>query len=161
MDKQYRSVNLPVSLSYIKVGIPIMLKTKKLLSIVLLSLVAASGIFAAEPVKEVKDGSAKMHLLHNWGFAWARVTRLIINKNRSNFVWQDYLIGAYFDINTINMKNKLHLSIAMLPRFLHIILTISSLIRLLRFLNRFLFMHLILMPVRSGPFLSGKLHGLI
>ena len=64
-----------------------MIKTKKLLSIVLLSFATASGIFAAEPVKEVKDDSAKMHLLHNWGFAWARVTRLKINKDRSNFVW--------------------------------------------------------------------------
>ena len=42
-----------------------MLKTKKLLSIVLLSLVAASGIFAAEPVKEVKDGYAKNFLIKN------------------------------------------------------------------------------------------------
>lgn len=80
-----------------------MLKTKKLLSIVLLSLVAASGIFAAEPVKEVKDDSAKMHLLHNWGFSWARVTRLKINKDRSNFVWQDDMVGAYYAIQTDNL----------------------------------------------------------
>ncbi len=40
------------------------------------------------------------------GAAFSMVTRIQKENqyNRSNFVWQDYLIGAYFDINTINMK---------------------------------------------------------
>lgn len=40
------------------------------------------------------------------GLCFDMVTRLQKqeNYNRSNFVWQDYLIGAYFDVRTVNMK---------------------------------------------------------
>ncbi len=38
------------------------------------------------------------------GASFSMITRLQKQEERSNFVWQDYLVGAYFSVRTENMK---------------------------------------------------------
>lgn len=44
----------------------------------------------------------KFGFLHNWGVSWASITRIQKQSNRSNFVWNDKLIGAYYELTTRN-----------------------------------------------------------
>ncbi len=46
----------------------------------------------------------KPFIMFNEGFAAAQVTRIQTVSGRSNFVWQNNLIGAFFQIQTRNMK---------------------------------------------------------
>ncbi|MDE5898592.1 MAG: hypothetical protein K2H09_04940 [Treponemataceae bacterium] len=48
--------------------------------------------------------TAKPFLMFDEGFSFAQITRISKQEERSNFVWQDYLIGAHFDIMTENFK---------------------------------------------------------
>lgn len=47
---------------------------------------------------------AKPFIMFNEGFAAAQVTRIQTVSGRSNFVWQNNMIGAFFQIQTRNMK---------------------------------------------------------
>ncbi len=47
---------------------------------------------------------AKPFIMFNEGFAAAQVTRIQTVSGRSNFVWQNDMIGAFFQIQTRNMK---------------------------------------------------------
>ena len=47
---------------------------------------------------------AKPFVMFNEGFAAAQVTRIQTVSGRSNFVWQNDFIGAFFQIQTRNMK---------------------------------------------------------
>ncbi|WP_407426999.1 hypothetical protein [Treponema sp.] len=48
----------------------------------------------------------KPFLIYNFGAAFSQVTRIISQEkyNRSNFVWQDYLIGLYLEAVSKNVK---------------------------------------------------------
>jgi len=49
---------------------------------------------------------AKPYVMFNEGAAFSSITRIIYQKdyNRSNFVWQNYLVGLYCEMQTGNMK---------------------------------------------------------
>lgn len=51
----------------------------------------------------IKD---KPFITFNEGVTFSQVTRIVDQKDykRSNFVWQDYLIGAFFELETVNMR---------------------------------------------------------
>lgn len=81
-----------------------------------LLLLSALAAFAQEP-EEKKEAEielnprtgfpeikAKPFLMFDEGFSFAQITRISKQEGRSNFVWQDYLIGAHFDIVTENFK---------------------------------------------------------
>ena len=42
--------------------------------------------------------------MFNEGAAVSWVTRIIKQQERSNFVWQDFLLGAYFSVTSRNMR---------------------------------------------------------
>lgn len=42
--------------------------------------------------------------IFNYGLAGSLVTRLEVQEKRSNFVWQDGLLGAYVSVQSVNMK---------------------------------------------------------
>lgn len=50
---------------------------------------------------EIKE---KPFIVFNEGLAFSRVTRIQLQENRNNYVWQNNLIGAYFEIQSKNMK---------------------------------------------------------
>lgn len=75
-------------------------KTKKIISILIVSTFALFSSFALETKNE---DTQKMVLLHNWGLSYAQVTRIQNNTTRSNFVWQDTMIGAFYSIQTANL----------------------------------------------------------
>lgn len=50
----------------------------------------------------VENQGRKFGLLHNWGVSWASITRIQKQSGRSNFVWEDQLIGAYYEMTTSN-----------------------------------------------------------
>lgn len=83
-----------------------MLKTKKIFVLVLASLFCLCETFAQEDklVKPEKpfDPSAP-YAMHNWGFSWQHVTRIQKNTTRSNFVWEDDMIGAFYACQTGNL----------------------------------------------------------
>lgn len=83
-----------------------MSKIKKTAALIFTSLFVLSGIFAEENklVKPQKpfDPSAP-YAMHNWGFSWQRVTRIQQNTTRSNFVWEDDMIGIFYACQTGNL----------------------------------------------------------
>lgn len=50
----------------------------------------------------IEQQGKKFGLLHNWGISWASITRIQKQSGRSNFVWNDKLIGAYYEMTTNN-----------------------------------------------------------
>ena len=50
----------------------------------------------------------KFGLLHNWGVAWGSITRIQKQSGRSNFVWNDQLVGAYYEMTTDNFLTMGH-----------------------------------------------------
>lgn len=50
----------------------------------------------------IEQQGRKFGLLHNWGLSWASITRIQKQTGRSNFVWNDQLIGAYYEMTTNN-----------------------------------------------------------
>ena len=48
--------------------------------------------------------TAKPFVMFDEGVSFALVTRILKQEGRSNFVWQDYLIGAHFAMMTENIK---------------------------------------------------------
>jgi hypothetical protein len=50
----------------------------------------------------IEQQGRKFGLLHNWGITWASITRIQKQSGRSNFVWNDKLIGAYYEMTTNN-----------------------------------------------------------
>ena len=50
----------------------------------------------------IEQQGKKFGLLHNWGISWASITRIQKQSGRSNFVWNDQLIGAYYEMTTNN-----------------------------------------------------------
>lgn len=94
---------------------------KRQLTLIIVLLIAATLTFAADTQESEPEGSAetgvelnprtgfpeikqKPFLMFNEGLSFAQVTRLSKQEERSNFVWQDYLIGAHFDVVTENFK---------------------------------------------------------
>lgn len=74
-----------------------MKKIKKLISIFVLAIIAGCGAFAAEGNTEEQP---KFALIHNWGLAYTQVTRIQFQSNRSNFVWREDLVGAFYSAQT-------------------------------------------------------------
>ena len=90
------------------------MKAKKIFSCLFVLSFGLAGIFA-ETDKLVKpqkpyDPEAP-YLMHNWGFSWSRVTRIQTKTDRSNFVWQDDLVGLYYSVQTGNLPVNLILSV--------------------------------------------------
>ena len=50
----------------------------------------------------IEQQGRKFGLLHNWGVAWGSITRIQKQSGRSNFVWNDQLVGAYYEMTTNN-----------------------------------------------------------
>ncbi|MBO4546059.1 MAG: hypothetical protein J5700_00630, partial [Treponema sp.] len=50
----------------------------------------------------IEQQGKKFNLLHNWGLSWASITRIQNQSGRSNFVWNDKLIGMYYEMTTDN-----------------------------------------------------------
>lgn len=50
----------------------------------------------------IEQQGRRFGLLHNWGVSWASITRIQKQSGRSNFVWNDQLIGAYYEMTTNN-----------------------------------------------------------
>lgn len=50
----------------------------------------------------IEQQGKRFGLLHNWGVSWASITRIQKQSGRSNFVWNDKLIGAYYEMTTNN-----------------------------------------------------------
>ena len=80
-------------------------------------LLAAAVICAAAALSAQESGTPnlnentgapastdKIFVVYNEGFAASWVTRIIRQETRSNFVWQDTLLGAYFGIQTRNLR---------------------------------------------------------
>lgn len=94
---------------------------KKIFLIVSLVVMESCFIFAQESAKEEKSTSKtdseatqtatgfpeiteKPYVLYDWGVSYDLVTRIQTQEERSNFVYQDHLLGAFFGIKTGNMK---------------------------------------------------------
>ena len=56
----------------------------------------------------IEQQGRKFSLLHNWGVAWGSITRIQKQSNRSNFVWNDQLVGAYYEMTTNNFLTMGH-----------------------------------------------------
>ena len=77
-----------------------MKKIKKLITILILSILASTSIVA----QEAKDSSeSKFAIIHNWGLAFNQVTRIQKQVERSNFVWREDLVGAFYSAQTVNL----------------------------------------------------------
>jgi len=83
---------------------------KKLITLIL-CLFCLSGLFAQEQNEEILNPVTgfpeiidKPFALFNEGVSFSQVTRIITQEDRSNFVWQDYYAGAFFEIQTANMQ---------------------------------------------------------
>lgn len=50
----------------------------------------------------IEQQGRKFGLLHNWGASWGSITRIQKQSGRSNFVWNDQLVGAYYEMTTNN-----------------------------------------------------------
>ena len=50
----------------------------------------------------IEQQGRRFGLLHNWGVSWSSITRIQKQSGRSNFVWNDQLIGAYYEMTTNN-----------------------------------------------------------
>lgn len=74
-----------------------MTKLKKIISVLVLASVSLAGAFAEE---ENEKSSSGFYLLHNWGVSVSSVTRLQLNTTRSNFVWQDDMLGLYYEVQS-------------------------------------------------------------
>ena len=48
----------------------------------------------------IEQRGKKFGLLHNWGISWSSITRIQKQSGRSNFVWNDQLVGAYYEMTT-------------------------------------------------------------
>ncbi len=46
----------------------------------------------------------KPFVMFDEGFTFAQVTRLELQEGRSNFVWEDNMVGAYFGMQTVNIQ---------------------------------------------------------
>lgn len=75
---------------------------KKLLFLVLILACFSSSLFARSSDDSDQDD---FHLLFNEGVAQALVTRINVpnNNNVTNFVWEDFLVGAWFEVETVNL----------------------------------------------------------
>lgn len=75
-------------------------KQKTFLTILIFSLIC-SPIFSKENSEQTeKKRESNFSLIHNYGFAWNQITRIQLQSNRSNFVWRNDLIGAFYSIQT-------------------------------------------------------------
>ena len=90
---------------------------KKIISVVFLLLSVSSFIFAQtnsennltdnetiNPKTGFPEIKQKPFLFFNEGVSFAQITRIEKQENRSNFVRENYLIGAYLEMQTENMK---------------------------------------------------------
>lgn len=50
--------------------------------------------------QEILDSQRHFGLVYNWGLAMGSVTRIVKQTSRSNFVWNDSLMGAYFELQS-------------------------------------------------------------
>ncbi len=65
-------------------------------------------------IEDLCANQRRFGLLHNWGLSWAYITRIQKQSNRSNFVWSDKLIGAYYELAThdfLNMGENIHVNL--------------------------------------------------
>ena len=58
------------------------------------------------PIPGFPEIQEKPFVIFNEGLAVSQITRIILQDNygRSNFVWQDFNVGASFEIQTVNMQ---------------------------------------------------------
>ncbi len=54
--------------------------------------------------KDFPEIKSKPSVVFNEGLASAWVTRIVYQEDRSNFVFKDFLAGAYFSLKTVNMQ---------------------------------------------------------
>ncbi len=86
-----------------------MKNTKKTLCI-LLGFFLALSFATAEQEVEINSETGfpeittKPYVAFDWGGCYNLVTRIQIQEERSNFVYQDHLIGAFFGLQTYDMK---------------------------------------------------------
>lgn len=84
---------------------------KKIISI-FFCILSLSFIFAQEaeentilhPITGFPEIQEKPFVIFNEGVAATQTTRITVQEERSNFVWQNYEIGAFFEMQTVNMK---------------------------------------------------------
>lgn len=92
---------------------------KKLISAGLILLQISLGLFAQSkesnntesekniainPITGFPEISKKPFLMFNEGISFAQVNRIEKQKERSNFVRENYMIGTFFELQTVNMK---------------------------------------------------------
>ncbi len=53
--------------------------------------------------QELLDSQRHMGVMFNWGAAWGNVTRIKKQSGRSNFVWNDSLLGLFFEVQSHDM----------------------------------------------------------
>lgn len=82
---------------------------KKILSFIL-CLLSLCLLFAQEekdnlnPKTGFPEIENKPFVIFNEGVCASQMTRIIVQEERSNFVWQDYEIGAFVEMQTVNMQ---------------------------------------------------------
>lgn len=80
---------------------------KKLFLITIAFFSLTLSLFAQEEINP-KTGfpaiTEKPYVIFDEGISFANVVRLEKQSGRSNFVWQDHMIGGYLALQTVNMK---------------------------------------------------------
>ncbi|MCQ2584384.1 MAG: hypothetical protein MJ185_02245 [Treponema sp.] len=80
----------------------------KKITALFICLFCISCLFAQEenlnPVTGFPEIEDKPFALFNEGVSAAQITRIITQDERSNFVWQDYYMGMFFEVQTANMQ---------------------------------------------------------
>ncbi|MCR5613944.1 hypothetical protein [Treponema sp.] len=89
-------------------------KKVKIFSLCVATAIFTASLFAqnADTEKLVKpekpyDKDAP-YVMSSWGFSWSRVTRLQLQTTRSNFVWQDDMLGLFYAAHTGNLPVNIY-----------------------------------------------------
>lgn len=53
--------------------------------------------------EELLESQQHFGIMYNWGLSWGWITRIKKQENRSNFVWNDKLVGAFFEVQSHNL----------------------------------------------------------
>lgn len=79
---------------------------KKVFVLIAALLILTGMSFARERKPVPTQTSDQFFFLFNEGVSGAMTTRIINEEDyaRSNFVWQDYLVGLFYEMETVNMK---------------------------------------------------------
>lgn len=75
---------------------------KKIICIIIICCFSTSFFFAKKVKEQKVYGPNKFSIMMNYGIAWAKITRIQTQEKRSNFVWQDDLIGLFYSLQSRN-----------------------------------------------------------